>query len=135
MAAMFQSYLMFFKHEGLLAAGGWPGAAEKDFGMFWAPRFYVEVPRSLIDYLFPWLAALEQEAADLGADALPSQLSVPKVVAYLGNVLVQDSLDLAERFPDNLVHKHVLLNEEFRWLLFLLKCSNAQAAAFHHGDN
>ena len=119
---MFQSYLMFFKHEGLLASGSWPGAAEKDFGMFWASRFCVEVPRTLIDYLFPWLADLEQETADMGEAALPSHLSAPKVVAYLASVLVQDSLDLAERFPDNVVHKHLLCNDEFRCAVSLLFC-------------
>ena len=114
MAAMFQSYLMFFKHEGLLASGAWPGAAERDFGLFFAPRFCVEVPRSLIDYIYPWLAALEQEVADLGDAAQPSHLSAPKVVAYLASVVIQDSLDLAERFPDNRLHKHLLCNDEFR---------------------
>ena len=119
-AAMFQSYLMFFKPEGLLASGSWPGALEKDFGMFWAPRFCVEVPRSLIEYLFPWLVSLEQEVDDLGADAQPSHLAAPKVVAFAGSVLVQDALDLAPRFPDNLVHKHLLANDEFRCVCCLL---------------
>ena len=88
--AMFQSYLMFFKIEGLLASGSWPGAAEKDFGMFFSPRFCVEVPESLIAYVFPWYDSFRQAVADLGEDAQPSELSLLKVIPYLATVLVQD---------------------------------------------
>lgn len=36
-AAMYKSYLMFFKVEGLLAVGGWERAAQKDYNTFWDP--------------------------------------------------------------------------------------------------
>jgi hypothetical protein len=36
-AAMYKSYLMFFKPEGLLAMGNWPRAAQKDFQTYWHP--------------------------------------------------------------------------------------------------
>ena len=129
--AMFQSYLMFFKPEGLLAAGSWPGALERDFGMFWATRFCVEVPRALIDYIFPWLTNLEAEVVNLEADALPSHLAAPKVVAYLGSVLIQDSLDLAERFPENLVHKHLLAHDDFRCNTALFACCKPESCMCH----
>ena len=35
--AMYKSYLLFFKPEGLLAVAGWEGAAQKNFNTFWSP--------------------------------------------------------------------------------------------------
>ena len=114
--AMFQSYLMFFKIEGLLASGNWPGAAEKDFGMFFAPRFCVEVSPSLIACVFPWFETFRQAVAELGRDAQPSHLTLVKVIPYLATVLVQDSLELAasERYAEDPVHKYLRADEEFR---------------------
>lgn len=52
--AMFKSCLLFFRPEGLLAAGGWPGAATRDFGQFFAERFCVKVGTHFQDLLFPF---------------------------------------------------------------------------------
>ena len=53
--AMYKSYLLFFKPEGLLGVGGWPGAPQKDYHQFWAERFFIEPPASLTTFLFPFL--------------------------------------------------------------------------------
>ena len=58
--AMNKSYLMYFKPVGLLAAAGWPGAANNDYEQFWHPRFCVSVPQELVDLLFPFLQSLKQ---------------------------------------------------------------------------
>jgi hypothetical protein len=42
--AMHQSYLKFFKADGLLAAGWWPNAAKQDFETFFEERFCEKVP-------------------------------------------------------------------------------------------
>jgi len=44
--ALYNSYLMFFKADGLLSLGGWPEAANKNFKMFWHERFYPDIPKS-----------------------------------------------------------------------------------------
>ncbi|KAK9916158.1 hypothetical protein WJX75_009514 [Coccomyxa subellipsoidea] len=115
--ALSKSYLMYFKPQGLLAAGGWPGAAQNDYDQFWHPRFCVSVPRELVDLLFPFLRNLEQTVKELGKDATNSMKSVPAALDYLAVVVVQDALEDAERYPDNPVHVLLLASPVFRKLL------------------
>lgn len=51
-----------------------------------------------------------QTVKDLGKDATNSMRSVPKALAYLAVVVVQDALEDAEDYPENPVHAR-LLNE------------------------
>lgn len=44
--ALNSSYLKFFRPEGLLAAGGWPGGAQAKFDQFFADRLCVTVSGS-----------------------------------------------------------------------------------------
>ena len=55
---MNSSYLKFFKPEGLLAAADWPKNRPDSF---FAERFLLEVPSPLVPYLFPGLAALNEQ--------------------------------------------------------------------------
>jgi hypothetical protein len=111
---MYNAYLKFFKADGLLALAGWPHAAGKDFTHFWAERFCVPVHQELVSILFPFLPTLRKQVADLGKRATGSMLALPKVLSYLGVVVVQDALELAEEFPSNPVHKLLLRQPLFR---------------------
>ena len=55
-----------------------------------------------------------QTVEDMGASASNSMRSVPKALAYLAMVVVQDALELAERYPDNPVHALLLGQPAFR---------------------
>ncbi|KAK9832145.1 hypothetical protein WJX74_000604 [Apatococcus lobatus] len=105
---MCKSYLPFYTPEGLLASGGWP--IDKPPGLFWAPRFMVVIPARLVDLIYPFLPSLKLKIASLGSAAKPSHLAVPKVLQYLGLVVVQDALELAEEFPDDPIHR-LLMND------------------------
>lgn len=65
--ALFQSYLMYLPPEGLLGAGWWPGAAQKDFNQYWHPRFCIVVPEELVAVLFPFLSSLEEVCPSIAA--------------------------------------------------------------------
>ena len=114
--AMYRSYLLFFKPEGLLAAGGWPGAAQKQFDTFWAARFCVDVPPELIQLLLPILPGLRREVRELGAKAGNSKKSIVKVLEYLAIVVVQDALELAANFPQQPAHALLLQDPMFQQL-------------------
>ncbi len=108
-----------FTAEALLALAFWPGAAQKDFTGYWAERFHVAVPELLIQLLMPGLAALEVEAAAAAAAGSPSAEAdnLCKGLRMGAVVLVQDALELAEQFPNNPVHKILLEQQVFRWVL------------------
>ena len=55
-----------------------------------------------------------QVVETMGKRAENSMKSVAKLVRYLGVVLVQDALELAEKFPDNPVHKALLANSDYQ---------------------
>ncbi len=112
--AMYKSYLMFFKVDGLLAVAGWPGAAAKDFQQFWAPRFMASVPQELIDHAMPWVKGLKAAVAALGEGASNSMRSVVAACEYLAVVCVQDALELAGKFPNNSVHQHLRSHPTFQ---------------------
>jgi hypothetical protein len=112
------------KPEGLLAYGMWPGAAQKEFGLYFSERFMVTVPMELVYLLMPWLKELEAKADVLYRAALNNGSSskvlssvqiMAKVMPYLAMVVVQDALELAEKFPDNPVHEILLQNAQFRY--------------------
>ena len=44
----------------------------------------------------------------MGNRATPSMTSIPKLLRYLAVVLIQDSLVLAEKYPNNPVHQYLL---------------------------
>ena len=103
-----------FSPEGLLALGFWAGAAQKDFGLFWAERFHVAVPEELVQLLMPQLAQLEAEvqaakeaAAGQGADARERASKAEarvRVLRVLVVAAVQDALELAQEYSSNRVH-------------------------------
>ncbi len=101
-AAMYKSYLKFYKPEGLLAAGEWP--IEQPHGLYWAPRFLVKIPEELTDAVFPFYKPLRDTVKAMGDKARGSHRGVVAVLEYLAKVLVQDALHLARRFPDDPVH-------------------------------
>ena len=51
---------------------------------------------------------LVQKVKDMGAAATTSMISIPKLLHYLAKVLIQDSLVLAEKYPQNPVHEYLL---------------------------
>ncbi len=80
-----RSYLEFFKADGLLGAGGWPGAATNELHMFWHERFMIPTPPELIVLLFPFLPNLEQAIKELGAAASLSMHAAPLILStWLG---------------------------------------------------
>lgn len=116
-----------FTPEALLALAFWPGAAQKDFTGYWAERFHVSVPSELVYLLMPGLDRLEAKAADLAQQAQASGLRADKEAASKAKrmaqvlqmgavVVVQDALELAEKYPDNPIHAQLLLRPAFRWV-------------------
>jgi hypothetical protein len=53
-------------------------------------------------------AGLREQVEEMGNAALPSRRALPKLLSYLAVVVVQDALELAERFPNNPVHRQLL---------------------------
>ena len=101
-AAMYKSDLKFYKPEGLLAAGDWP--IEHPHGLYWDPRFLVEIPEELTDAVFPFYKPLRDKVQAMGDKARGSHRGVVAVLEYLSKVLVQDALVLAAGYPDDPVH-------------------------------
>lgn len=111
-----------FSPEGLMALAFWAGAAQKDFTGFWAERFIVAVPEELLLLLCPGLRQLETAAAaqraaagsSRAARAAPEAERVASALRMGLTALVQDSLELAEKFPDNSIHRLLLQDPIFR---------------------
>ena len=105
-----------FTAEALLALALWPGAAQKDFTGYWAERFHAAVPEELVQLLMPGLAALEQAVAAATAAGKPSAVAdnLARLLRMLAVVVVQDALELADRYPDNPVHRMLLQNDRFK---------------------
>jgi hypothetical protein len=102
--------------EALLALAFWSGAAQKDFTGYWAESFHAAVPEELVQLLMPGLAALEREIAAARAAGKPSALAdnLARLLRMLAVVVVQDALELADRYPDNPVHRMLLRNARFK---------------------
>lgn len=79
--SLYNSYLRYFKPEGLLGLAGWPRAAHKDYNTFFAPRFCVPVPVELQQLLMPLLSTLEKQVQDMGQAATPSRRAFLKLLA------------------------------------------------------
>ena len=114
-----------FTPEALLALAFWPGAAQKDFSGYWAERFHVSVPSELVYLLMPGLDRLEEAAEELARKAAGSRSSPDREAASHAKrmvqvlkmgavVVVQDALELAEKFPDNPLHALLLREPAFR---------------------
>jgi hypothetical protein len=114
-----------FTPEALLALAFWPGAAQKDFTGYWAERFHVSVPSELVYLLMPGLDRLEAAAEELARKAQGCRSSPDREAANLAKrmvqvlkmgavVVVQDALELAERFPANPLHAVLLQEPAFR---------------------
>lgn len=114
---MYKHYLYFAPTDGLLAAGGWPGAESKNYGNYFHERFMVEIPEALIYYVYPWLKDLDEDLAKMGDSAGTSVRSAALLWRYLAHVLVQDSLELVGLYPDQRVHIFLMANPEFVKLL------------------
>jgi hypothetical protein len=112
--SLYNSYLRYFKPEGLLGLAGWPRAAHKDYNTFFAPRFCVPVPVELQQLLMPLLSTLEKQVHDMGQAATPSRRAFLKLLAYGAGVVVQDALELADLAPLNPVHSLLLRHPTFR---------------------
>jgi len=104
----------------LMAAGWWPGVAERDFSKIFHPRMCQNVPESLIRKLAPWLIELEERVRSMGDTAEESHKAVPQSLRFIMIVLVQDSLELAEKINTR-VHKWLLQQQEFQDMLKLYK--------------
>ena len=76
----------------------------------------------LIAFVMPFLAALEARVDALASQqkANISARAFPKFMREMAVVAVQDSLDLAESFPGNLVHARLLSHPTFRYAQNLL---------------
>jgi hypothetical protein len=111
-----------FSPEALMGIAMWAGAAQKDFTGFWAERFCVAVPEELVLLLCPGLRKLEAyiaaERAAMGssraARAAPEVDSVLRVLWMGFTAVVQDSLELAPKFPDNSIHRLLMREPSFR---------------------
>ncbi|KAK3265000.1 hypothetical protein CYMTET_26284 [Cymbomonas tetramitiformis] len=114
--ALLQSYLKFFPVDGLLGAGLWPNAAQKQFDHFWDPRFFPNVS-DIVQALAPWIATLKEIVRGMGAAATPSMRSIHEVCKYFVTVAIQDALELAEDTPNNPVHAMLLNNATFERVL------------------
>ena len=58
------------------------------------------------------------QVAELGSSAGPSVQAAPELLSYLGSCLVQDAAaGLAERYPHHDMHKRLLADPRFRWVM------------------
>ena len=73
---MYKHYLYFAPTDGLLAAGGWPGAESKNYGNYFHERFMVEIPEALIYYVYPWLKNLDEDLAKVGFPCIDAALCI-----------------------------------------------------------
>jgi hypothetical protein len=112
--SLYNSYLRYFKPEGLLGLAGWPRAALKDYSTFFHSRFCIPVPTELQQLLMPFLSTLEQQVHGMGQQATASRRAFLKLLAYGAGVVVQDALELAEQAPLNPVHHLLLSHSTFR---------------------
>ena len=113
-AAMYKNYLAFFDALALLSLGDWPEGESGNKGMFWHPRFHMSVSDDLVHLLFPFLRALEKTVADMGHRANISVRALPVVLRTLAIVVVQDALELAEKFSEHPVHAMLLEDAAFQ---------------------
>ncbi|KAG2453955.1 hypothetical protein HYH02_001002 [Chlamydomonas schloesseri] len=116
-------YLTNAPPDALLAMGGYgycTGPAMQT--AFFAPRFKAVLPEELllplINHLMPNLEALRECAKGIkGSDpARMSAINFPEVLTYLMGVLVQDSLELADRAPANPVVQWLQKRDEWHTL-------------------
>lgn len=106
-----------FTAEALLALAFWPGAAQKDFGFYWAARFHAAVDEELIELVMPGLTQLERDnsvAAAAGRAPSKAATHLATVLRVGATVVVQDALELAEQFPNNPVHQMLLKSQTFK---------------------
>ena len=113
-----------FTPEALLALAFWPGAAQKDFTGYWAERFHVSVPSELVHLLVPGLDRLEAATEELESKAKGSRSGPAREAASHAKrlvqvlkmgavVVVQDALELAQKYPDNPLHAVLLEQPAF----------------------
>jgi len=115
-----------FTAEALLALAWWPGAAQKEFGYYWAERFSCYVSEELVQFLMPGLGAIEQEVTAAAAAGHPDAVAdhYTRLLRTGAVVVVTDALELADKFPENPVHKLLLDNAAFRYVKVpLFTCS------------
>jgi hypothetical protein len=80
----------------VLAAGGFPGAANYKLQQHWAPRFTREIPESLRLKIFPMIPFLEERLVELEKQdgKVPSVRSMIAVLSTWQPVGLQDALNL-----------------------------------------
>jgi hypothetical protein len=54
----------------LLTRAGWTGHGLADYDFYWHPRFYIAVPASLAQRVFPWLETWKSTAAEVHQTAV-----------------------------------------------------------------
>jgi hypothetical protein len=74
------------------------------------------VPKELVLWTFPFLDKLEQDVEKMGAKASNSVRSMPQTLRYLAQVMVQDALELADKYSNNRFHQALIQNSQFQEL-------------------
>jgi len=72
------------------------------------------VPKELVLWTFPFLDKLEQDVEKMGAKASNSVRSMPQTLRYLAQVMVQDALELADKYSNNRFHQALIQNSQFQ---------------------
>jgi hypothetical protein len=96
-----RSYLAHYNPQAVIAAAGFRGAAEHNYGLHFEPRFSVGVPDVLVDFYYPFLPDQRARLAAVrarGGKVPTSAASMVAVLEYLARVGVQDALDIVELY-------------------------------------
>ena len=75
--------------------------------------------------VYSFLPETREIVASMGPAASVSARAWPKVLESFGILLVQDSLDLAERQPENKIHAMLLADDEFQCVACNVNCKQS----------
>ena len=89
--------MLFYTPDMALAAGCHAGVAEKNYKLFWEPRYQLGVPEGFVEYVYPFITDLDAAAEEMEAKKLviPSVRSMIAALYYIAPVLWQDTIDMA----------------------------------------
>lgn len=117
--ALSNSYLVFYTPDALLSIGGW--SIEKPYDKFWAERFCIPLAQEMVNLVFPFLPGFRKTVEDMGSSAGTSMQSLVSGLDYLGGVVIQDTLDLVDDFPNHPVHAMLLKHPSVRYVAYVYK--------------